>query len=288
MTQATSLPAAPSINRRLSPGAWLTGAVLLASTALALWVCEVRPAQLVSTEARRNMGDFIVGMFPPDLSSEFLAFIVRPALETIQVSVMGTLLAVIIGLPLALGATSTLTHQGILRAMPGNLPLAARVGRVLPYALSRGVLNLFRAVPELVWALMFVRAVGLGPFPGVLAIGIAYGGIIGKIFAEILEEVDPRPLEALQATGASRFHVLVYGLVPQALPSLVSYTLYRWECAIRAAAILGFVGAGGIGQQLDISMKMFDYHEVITLLAVVFCMVEGVDALSAVLRRRVA
>ena len=109
-----------------------------------------------------------------------------------------------------------------------NLPL---------YGVARALLSVFRSIPEYVWAFMFVRAVGLGPFAGVLAIGIAYGGMLGKVYSEILEAVDPRPLETLHAAGASRVGVVFYGLVPQALPTFVSYTLYRWECAIRASAI---------------------------------------------------
>jgi phosphonate transport system permease protein len=144
-----------------------------------------------------------------------------------------------------------------------------------------------RSIPEFVWAFMFVRAVGLGPFPGVLAIGIAYGGILGKVYAEILEGVDTRPVETLHAAGASRLGLVAYGVLPQALPSFVSYTLYRWECAIRASAILGFVGAGGLGQQIELSMRIFDFSEVLTLLAVLAGLVGAVDMVSAWARRRV-
>ena len=135
---------------------------------------------------------------------------------------------------------------------------------------------------------MFVRAVGLGPFPGVLAIGVAYGGMLGKVYSEILENVNPRPLETLQAAGASRLGVILYGLVPQALPHVVAYTLYRWECAIRASAILGFVGAGGLGQQLELSMRMFLFDEVLTLLAILFVLVAAVDLISGRIRARLA
>ena len=135
---------------------------------------------------------------------------------------------------------------------------------------------------------MFVRAVGLGAFPGVVAIGVAYGGILGKVYAEILEGVDPRAVETLQAAGASRLGLVAYGALPEALPSCISYTLYRWECAIRASAILGFVGAGGLGQQIELSMRMFNFSEVLTLLAILAGLVGGVDALSAWVRRRVA
>jgi phosphonate transport system permease protein len=150
---------------------------------------------------------------------------------------------------------------------------------------ARAVLSVFRSIPEYVWAFMFVRAVGLGPFPGVLAIGVAYGGMLGKVYSEILEASNPRPLETLHAAGASRAGVLLYGLLPQALPNLASYTLYRWECAIRASAILGFLGAGGLGQQVELSMRMFRFDEVLTELLVLLALVAAVDFLSGRLRR---
>jgi phosphonate transport system permease protein len=134
---------------------------------------------------------------------------------------------------------------------------------------------------------MFVRAVGLGPFPGVLALGVAYGGMLGKVYSEILESTNPRPLEALQGVGAGKTGVVLYGLVPEAMPHVVSYTLYRWECAIRASAIMGFVGAGGLGQQIELSMRMFQFDEVITLLLVLLVLVGAVDLVSARIRARV-
>jgi phosphonate transport system permease protein len=153
--------------------------------------------------------------------------------------------------------------------------------------LARGILSVFRCIPEFVWAFMFVRAVGLGPFPGVLAIGVSYGGMLGKVYSEILENLAVQPSEALQATGASRPKVLLYGMLPQALPQLVSYTLYRWECAVRASAILGFIGAGGLGQQIELSMRMFNFHEVITLVLILLLLVSVVDFLSAKARKAI-
>jgi phosphonate transport system permease protein len=161
------------------------------------------------------------------------------------------------------------------------------VAAFLLYALARGTLAVFRSIPEFVWALMFVRAVGLGAFAGVLAIGVAYGGVLGKVYSEILEGVDPRPIETLHAAGAGRLGLVAYGLLPQALPTLISYTLYRWECAIRASAILGFVGAGGLGQQIELSMRMFAFPEVLTLLGLLWCLVAAVDVVSTRVRRRV-
>jgi len=208
----------------------------------------------------------------------------RPTLETIQISLLGTIIAVMIGFPLSLLGTNSLIVRGIL-----NDPelLGAPVRRTLRYALyftARGLLSLFRSIPEFVWAFMFVRAVGLGPFPGVLAIGVAYGGMLGKVYSEIFEGVNHRPLEALQSLGANKLQIFFYGWFPQALPNFVSYTLYRWECAVRASAILGLVGAGGLGQQIEISMRMFNFSEVMTILIILFSMVAAVDYISAKVR----
>jgi len=247
-------------------------------------LAQVRPLLFLEPEGRRNIWRFVTGMFPPDLSWSFLSLLGRPIIETIQLSLMGTFMAAAIGFPLGLLATYSLTFAGILNEREMAGAWRGTLLRKGGYLLARALLSLFRTIPEFVWAFMFVRAVGLGPFPGVLAIGISYGGMLGKVYSEILDHVNPGPLEALQATGASRPAIFLYGLLPQALPNLVSYTLYRWECAIRASAILGFVGAGGIGQQLEISMRMFDFHQVLTLVMILFVMVAGVDALSAKIR----
>lgn len=261
-------------------------AVFAASVLYSLRTAQVDPRRFFEGHALANVARFVRGALPPELSREFLGLMLRPALETVQISVMGTAIAVLIGVPLALLATSSLTWRGVLHER------ASRAGRVvlgfLPYVLARAVLSVFRSIPEYVWAFMFVRAVGLGPFPGVLAIGVAYGGMLGKVYAEILESMNPRPLETLHAAGVSRLGVVLYGLVPQALPNVVAYTLYRWECAIRASAILGFVGAGGLGQQIELSMRMFQFNEVLTLLAVLFVLVAAVDFASARIRARLA
>ncbi len=250
-------------------------------------LAQIQPGLLFETEGRRNMAKFITGMFPPDLSPEFLRFLVVPLFETVQISVMGTVLAVAIGFPLGLLGTASLAYTGILHEVEIGGSRARRLVWALPYILVRGILSVFRCIPEFVWAFMFVRAVGLGPFPGVLAIGVAYGGMLGKVYSEILENLAVQPSEALQATGASRWKVLLYGMLPQAMPQLVSYTLYRWECAVRASAILGFIGAGGLGQQIELSMRMFNFHEVVTLVLILFLLVAVVDFLSAKARKAI-
>jgi phosphonate transport system permease protein len=244
----------------------------------------IDPAVFFESRGRANLWKFIGGMFPPELSGQFLSLMMRPTLETIQISLLGTLIAVIIGFPLGLLGTHTLAVRGILNDAELQGAPFRRGLRTAGYLLARGILSVFRSIPEFVWAFMFVRAVGLGPFPGVLAIGIAYGGMLGKVYSEIFEGVNERPLEALQSLGANKLQIFIYGWFPQALPNFVSYTLYRWECAVRASAILGLVGAGGLGQQIEISMRMFNFNEVLTILMILFVMVAGVDYLSAKLR----
>ncbi len=264
---------------------YLLIAAVAVTFVLSLRTAQVDPRLLLDPQALSNVARFVSGALPPRVDREFLAFLVRPIAETVQISVMGMVLAVLIGAPLGLLATSSLTWRGILHER------ATRAGRVLggllPYGLARALLSVFRSIPEYVWAFMFVRAVGLGPFPGVLALGVAYGGMLGKVYSEILEGVNPRPLEALHAAGAGKSGVVLYGLVPEALPHVVSYTLYRWECAIRASAIMGFVGAGGLGQQIELSMRMFQFDEVLTLLAVLLALVGAVDFVSGRVRAKV-
>ena len=280
--QAASADRFPASGKSAFP--YLFWLVFGASLLLSLRIAQVDPRALFAADARANVVKFIRGMFPPDLSPDFLRLLAGPIVETIQISVAGTAIAVLIGLPLSVLATSTLTWSGVLHE---RRAASARVLGFVPYATARGLLSVFRSIPEFVWAFMFVRAVGLGPFPGVLAIGVAYGGMLGKVYSEILEGVRPQPLETLQAAGAGRLPLIVYGVLPQALPAFISYTLYRWECAIRASAILGFVGAGGLGQQVELSMRMFNFHEVVTLLAILWVLVAAVDAISGVVRRAV-
>ena len=235
-------------------------------------------------QGRAHLWQIVSGMYPPELSREFLEFLIQPTFETIQISVMGTLMAVLIGFPLGLLASSTFSFRGSLHEAEARGFGLRRYFKIVLYGFARGLLSLFRCIPEFVWAFMFVRAVGLGPFPGVLAIGVAYGGMLGKVYSEIFESVNERPLEAIQSTGATRLQVFFYGWFPQVLPNVTSYTLYRWECAVRTSAILGLVGAGGIGQQIEISLRMFNFQEVSTLLVVLFSLVAGADYISAKVR----
>lgn len=270
------------------PARWPGLVVGAAFAALVAWSwtgTRVDLGALLGGEALAQIGAYVAKLFPPDLSSSALRDAGVGAVETFAISFVGSLLSVCIALPLALAATRTLLYGGVLfegrRLGPG-----ARSLRIGLYAAARGVLAILRTIPEIVWALIFVFVVGLGPFPGVLALGVHTGGVLGKLFAEVLEDVDPRPLDALQSTGAGRLAILFYGVLPQAAPQFLSYALYRWEVNIRAAAVLGFVGAGGLGQRIHISISLFLERELLTLVVAVYVMVTLVDALSAWLRTR--
>lgn len=240
---------------------------------------------LLGGEGRRQIATYAGKLFPPDLSTNTLRQAGTGAVETFAISLIGSVLSVCIALPLSLLATRTLLYRGILFEGRPLSPLA-RALRITVYASAKAVLNLLRTIPEIVWALIFVFMVGLGPFPGVLALGVHTGGVLGKLFGEVLEDVDPASVEALHAAGASRCKVLVYGVLPQALPQFVSYALYRWEVNIRAAAMMGFVGAGGLGQRVYIAISLFHEQELLTLILAIYVIVTLVDALSAYLRTR--
>ncbi len=273
-----------SIRSERSSFPYIFGFLFLVTLVFSWRLAEVDPLVLFEAETRENLWKFLSGMFPPELSWDFLSLMVRPTLETIQISIMGTLIAIMIGFPMGILATRTFSLGGVLNEADTEGSPGRFAWRLSIYGVARGILSLFRSIHELLWATMFVGAVGLGPFPGVLAIGVAYGGMLGKVYSEIFEAVDPRPLEALQSTGASKLQIFFYGWFPQVLPNFISYTLYRWECAVRASAVLGLVGAGGLGQAIEISMRMFNFHEVLALLIILFIMVSGVDYISAKIR----
>lgn len=259
---------------------WLRAPALgLAVLLAAAWRgAEGDLSALAGPEARQALADLARGFWPPAHGPAFLAGLLRPLGETVAIAVLGLGLAVVLAAPLAVLAVSPEVH-----AACGRAPGAAR--RVL-HALSRAALALLRSVPELVWALLFVRAVGIGPLAGVLALAVGYAGVLGKVYAEILESVPRRPAEALAAAGATSTAALVIGLGPPARPLLVSYTLYRFDCALRTSAVLGLVGAGGIGEQIELSLKMLAYDEVAAFVLVLFLLVGAVDAGSAAIRRR--
>lgn len=245
----------------------------------ALRLSELNPAGLVAGDSARAMAGFLAGFWPLAHDPAFLALVGRATLETLAIATAGMALAVLLAAPAALVINRALSLSALAaEGRPG--PWGALVRWPL-----RGLLIVLRSIPELVWALLLVRALGLGPTAGVLAIAITYAGMLGKVYAEILESVDPAPARAILAAGGSRLAAFAYGLLPNALGELLSYTLYRWECALRASVVMGFVGAGGLGQQVELSLRMLAGGEVATLLLVFVLLVTAVDGLSRILRR---
>ncbi len=235
---------------------------------------------LLASDSQSEMGRFIAGFWPLAHSAEFLELLLQATLQTLAIATAGMALALLIAIPTGLAASRALSLSA---ASHGGRPSA--LGQALRWPV-RGLLIFLRSVPEIVWALLFVRAVGLGPTAGVLAIAITYAGMLGKVYAEIFESVDQRPMHALLQGGAGRLSAFVYGILPNAAAELTSYTVYRWECAIRASVVMGFVGAGGLGQQIDLSLRMFAGGEVASMLLTFLLLVLLADGLSRLLRGR--
>ena len=258
-------------------------ALLIAIVALwpVLVLAEFKPWRLVEAGNLKVMGAFLGAFLPPARSAEFLGLLLKATLETLAMATAGVALAFLIAVPLALAMTRSLS---VSRIGPGP---GRWLGELRRHA-ARAILTALRAIPEVVWALVFVRALGLGPAAGVLALAITYGGMLGKVYAEILESTDTRPARALLEAGSGRLAALGYGLLPGAAQELASYTVYRWECAVRASVVMGFVGAGGLGQLMDQSMKMLNGGEASTILLTFLLLVLLADALSAGLRRVLA
>ena len=211
------------------------------------------------------MWDFLRRMVPPDPS--VLGNALRGAVQTIQIAVVGTAVAAVLALPLGFAAARN--------AAPGWL-----------FYIARSVLNVFRAVDTLVYALFFVAAVGLGPFPGVLAVVVYTATGLAKLYSEAIEAIEPGPVEAVRATGATLLQVLRWGVLPQLVPQFLSFTLYRFETNIRAAAVLGFVGGGGIGFYIQTYLRLLNYPAAATVLLVLIGLVMIVDFTSSRLRAR--
>ncbi len=237
--------------------------VLLAQAAL---VAQARPQDLVTGVS--GMADILRRAWPPDFSK--LPHMLWPTLETLDIALFGTAVALVLATPLALLAARNTTPARPL------------------YFAARGLIAFARTVPDLVWALLFVTAVGLGPFPGALAISVHSVGMLGRLFAEVIEDMDMGPVEALTMTGASRLAVFTHAVVPSVLPSLLGIALYRLDENIRSSLVLGFVGAGGIGFELLTAMNLFQYHTVLLLLLITFVVVMCAERLSAALRQQLA
>lgn len=257
-------PPSPSAGTRLL----LAGIGLLVFASFA--TLDIQWAALFAPDAAAKMGEFLGGFVPPDLSAPFLRKIAAGAFETLSMSLVGTALAAVLGLLLALPASH--------RSAAGRVTVVREAARL--------VLNVLRAIPELVWAAMLVIAAGLGPFPGTLALAFHTAGVLGRLYADALENLPPAPSQALRDNGASAAEAFLYARLPQALPQFLSYSLYRWENNIRAAAVLGVVGAGGLGQLLYFHLSLFHFQQVATVLGAMLLLVGFVDGLSYWTRQR--
>jgi phosphonate transport system permease protein len=250
---------------------------------LVLWpslvLSEFKPWTLFDAQSLMAAGRFLVGFLQPAHDGEFLAMVLRETWQTVAIATAGLTLALCGAIPATLIVTERLS---ISRLGTGRMHPAARMVRQF----VRWLLVLLRSVPELVWALLFVRVAGLGPTAGVLAIALTYCGMLGKVYAEILESSDAHACSALLTNGSPRLAALLYGALPESAAELVSYTVYRWECAIRGSAVMGFVGAGGLGQRMDESTKMMAGGEVSTMLIMFMLLVALADQVSKMLRRR--
>jgi phosphonate transport system permease protein len=263
--------------------AWRTrvtgAAVLLALLWPALVFSEFKPWLLFDLQSLRATGHFLSGFLTPANDAEFLRLVLRETWQTVAIATAGLTLAMLGAVPATLIITERLS---ISRLGTGRMRRPAQLLRQL----VRWVLVLLRSVPELVWALLLVRVVSLGPTAGVLAIALTYSGMLGKVYAEILESSDAHATEALLANGGSRLAAFLYGALPESASELVSYTVYRWECAIRGSAVMGFVGAGGLGQRMDESVRMMDGSQVSTILIMFVLLVACADLVSRMLRKR--
>ncbi len=276
-------------NQLLSSGRVWTprrGAALVA-VVLVLVICwqidDVRLSTVFQRSTAEALWSLLRGLFPPDLSFGFLRIVSRALLSTLATAIAGTFLSVLTAIPLAALSTPILWRRGILVAADDG-----KLGATLRAVASRVVLaflGFLRAIPDLVWGLLFVTAVGLGSLAGTLALAVAYAGVLGRVYADAFADVDPRPLEALQATGATRGQIFLRGIWPQARPTVTAYTIYSFECCVRAASVLGFVGAGGIGYEISLSMRLFEYGQAMTLILVFVLLLASTDLVSRRLRR---
>jgi len=240
------------------------GAVLILGSLF--YTLHVSWDALTSNRTISNFMSMIGEMFPPNFS--VVPTLGKAIIETLVMSVMATLLAVLLSFPFSfMAAKHTAAH-----------PLLRNV--------VKGIFNALRTIPELIMAIIFVASVGFGILPGILALGLHSAGMLGKFYAEAIEKVDTGLIEAVESSGGSRFHVIMFSVIPQIASHCIDFTLYRWEYNFRASTVVGMVGAGGIGFQLIASLRIMQYQDVFAILAVVFIMVQLVDAFGNMIRNQ--
>jgi phosphonate transport system permease protein len=259
--------APPPIFRARCIACWVMAAVAALVVASFLTL-DLQWSKFFSLDSMQRMWRFVGELLVPATDPRFLGKLVVASAETLAMSAVGTLLAAIFGLLLALPASRT--HAG---------------DRALARAPTRLVLNALRSIPELVWAALLIISAGLGPFAGTLALAMHTTGVLGRLFAEAIENAPPAPAFALRTQGVAEGRVFLYATLPQIVPQLLSYTLYRWENNIRAAAVLGVVGAGGLGQMLAFHMGLFQMSETSSILVAMIVLVALVDLGSYLMRR---
>ena len=261
MNPSVSPAVSPSRPHRRSRGSLLAWAVVLAALSWSWHGADMRPLDLFRDSG--NMAQFAADFFPPDFHDwrNYLS----EMLVTVQIAVWGTFLAVICAVPLGLLSASNIVPPAI-------------------YQPARRVMDACRAINEMVFAMLFIVAVGLGPFAGVLALWVHTTGVLAKLFSEAVEAIDPRPVEGVRATGAGALEEIVYGVIPQVLPLWISYSLYRFESNVRSASVLGIVGAGGIGTVLWEIIRSFQYAQTCAVMIIVIAFVTAIDTMSARIR----
>lgn len=260
-------PAAGAVRRFERPGAVTFVFYVLALAFLVASVGSVDLSVDRLVHGVPRIGDLVGRMVPPDLSR--LPSIGARLLETFQMAVVGTVIGIAVSLPLAILAAKGLSPHPLV------------------YVSVRGLISLFRTVPDLIWALIFVIAVGLGPAAGTLALAVDTVGFCGRFFAEAMEETDKGPREALTALGASRIGIVFSAVIPQALPSFINTSLFSLEKATRSSVVLGLVGAGGIGIELKVAMDLFQYRQAATIILAIFILVLVVERASTWMRAKV-
>lgn len=262
-----SLPVPRDPRTPYRAGSWaVILVVLVVLHLLAFQATDFRPEKLVS--GATGMWNFLSEAIPPDLSADVLKSGLAGALTTLWVGLLGTTVSVPFALLLAVFAARTTSPNKFV------------------YQVARGILSFFRAVPDIVFALIFVTAVGLGPFAGVLALICHNTGVMGKLWSEAMEDIDPGPEQALRTAGASRWQVVANATIPGVLPQLTGLLLYRFDVNVRSSLVLGLVGAGGIGLLINKSIKTFQFDEMMTYLIIILIVIVLVDLASAWIRKR--
>ncbi|WP_240468556.1 phosphonate ABC transporter, permease protein PhnE [Gracilibacillus sp. YIM 98692] len=219
------------------------------------------------TDGIWRLGDFITQAFPPDFSR--ITNILIASFETFEIALIGTIFGALLSVPLGvLAARNTTPHKSV-------------------YFIARGIISFLRAIPDLVWGLIFVVTIGLGPAPGIFAITVDVIGFCGRFFAERIEEIDSGPMDSLKVSGASKLAIVTGAILPATLPSFIATCLFSLEQSVRSAIILGLVGAGGIGVELQTSMQLFRFKEALTIILIIFAIVLGVERVSAYFRSKI-